>query len=109
MLFNLTQNSLIAEDALICRSYLSKASGLMFSKRKNLVFVFDNEVKEPLHMFFVFYPIDALFLDKDKKIVEIKRNFKPFRFYSPKNKAQYIIELAKDYQSKFTVGDQLEF
>ena len=81
----------------------------MFSKRKNLVFVFDKEVKESLHMFFVFYPIDVLFLDKDKRVVEIKRNFKPFKFYFPKNKAQYIIELAKDYQVNYSVGDELRF
>ena len=109
MLFNTTKNSLITEEVLVCKSYFSKASGLMFRSKRNLVFLFDKEVKEPLHMFFVFYPIDVLFLDKDKKIVEIKRNFKSFTFYSPKNKAQYIIELAIDYSINYNVGDQLEF
>ena len=39
-------------------------------------------------MFFVFFPIDVLFLDKNKKVVELKENFKPFSIYFPKNKAK---------------------
>ena len=44
-------------------------------------------------MFFVFFPIDVLFLDEDKKVVEIKKKFEPFTLYNPKNKAKYVIEL----------------
>ena len=62
-------------------------------------------------MFFVFYPIDVLFLDKNKKIVEIKENFKPFTLHNPKNKAQYIIELPKGTikQTKTGIGDTISF
>ena len=45
-------------------------------------------------MFFVFYKIDVLYLDENKKVIEIKKNFKPFSSYTPKNKAKYVIELA---------------
>ncbi len=44
-------------------------------------------------MFFVFFPIDVLYLNKEKKIVEVVEQFKPWALYYPINKAQYIIEL----------------
>ena len=68
----------------------------MFSKKikdKGLVFIFQKARRMDLHMFFVFYPIDVLFLDDDKRVVEIKENFKPFTVYYSKNKVKYVIEL----------------
>lgn len=88
----------------ICKSIWAKARGLMFSKKKNLIFVFDDEKRRSLHMFFVFFPIDVLFLDKNKKIVEIKRDFKPFSFYKPKNKSKYVIELTE--KTKYKKGEK---
>ena len=44
-------------------------------------------------MFFVFYSIDVLFLNKNKEVVDLKENFKPFTFYTPKAKSMYVIEL----------------
>jgi uncharacterized protein len=110
-IINKTTKKVIAKDFMLCESLLSKASGLMFSKRKNLVFVFPYERIVPLHMMFVFFPIDVLFLDKNKKVVEIKRDFGPWRFYTPKKKAMYVIELCtKDCQrSSVKVGEMIGF
>jgi len=96
---------------IFCKNIFSKALGLMFSKPKTLIFIFKREKIISLHMFFVFFPIDVLFLDKNKKIVEIKENFKPFTFYTPKNKALYIIELPRGIiqKTKAKVGYILSF
>ncbi len=95
----------------------------MFSRRndsKALVFELKKAKKVPLHMFFVFYPIDVLYLDEvkgnkknkngNKRIVEIKENFKPFTFYFPKKKAKYVVELAAnpDNIAKLKINDTLE-
>ncbi len=100
-------NDLGIKEVKHCKSNFSQGLGLMLSrKNKNraLVFELKKEKKVPLHMFFVFYPIDVLYLDEDKngdkRIVEIKENFKPFTFYSPKNKAKYIVELPVNTVSK---------
>ena len=58
-------------------------------------------------MLFVMYPIDVLILDKNKKIVEIKRNFKPFTFWNSSKRAKYVVELA--FQGGYKVGDKVEF
>ncbi|MBI4141320.1 DUF192 domain-containing protein, partial [Candidatus Woesearchaeota archaeon] len=73
----------------ICNNVLSQTRGLMFSRKKTLVFVFNKEKYVPLHTFFVFFPITVLFLDDKIKVVE-QTIMKPFRFYNPKNKAKYV-------------------
>ena len=85
----------------------------MFSKKTNKALVFDfyKEKIISLHMLFVFYPIDVLFLSKDKKVVEIKQNLKPFRLYTPKNKARYVVELLLGTikKSKTKLEDKISF
>lgn len=76
-----------------CKNIFSKARGLMFSRKKNLLFVFKDERRRSLHMMFVFFPIDVYFLDKDKRVVEVKR-LGPFEFYTSKKKAKYILEIS---------------
>lgn len=82
------------KNCVVCKNFFSKARGLMFSKPKNLVFEFDKPKIVSLHTFFVFFPIDALFLDHKKKVVE-KTTMRPFSFYTPKKKAKYVVEIAK--------------
>ena len=109
---NITKKRIIADNAAICKNIIAKSLGLMFAlKPKTLIFIFKKEKIIPLHMLFVFYPIDVLFLDKNKIVVEIKEALMPFSFYTPKNKAQYIIELPKGSvkKTKTKVGDRIGF
>ncbi len=83
-------------DLIPCNTFFSKLRGLMFSKRKNLLFEFKtpSRYNASIHTFFVFFPIEVTWLDKNKKIIE-KRLINPFRIAIPKAKARYIIEIAK--------------
>ncbi len=112
MIKNLTRKRILARNYKRCESIFSKTVGLMFSKKyRSLIFIFPEEKVVPLHMFFVFYPIDVLFLDKKKRVVEIKENFRPFSFYSPKNRAKYVIELPNEKVKKTgtKLGDKIVF
>jgi hypothetical protein len=112
MIRNATKKTIIAETHYNFRSPFSKALGLMFAMNpKNLVFFFKEEKIIPLHMFFVFFPIDVLFLDKKKKVVEIKENFRPFTCCTPRAKAKYVIELPKGMikKSKTKLNDLISF
>ena len=108
---NTTKKILLAKNAKICKNIFSKSLGLIFSKPKSLIFIFKEEKINPLHMFFVFYPIDVLFLNKNKIVVELTENFRPFAFYTPKNKAKYIIELPQNTikKTKTQIGDKIKF
>ena len=109
---NSTKKTIISKNAKIRKNIFPISLGLMFSReKKSLIFVFKKEKIVPLHMFFVFYSIDVLFLNKNNIVVEIKENFKPFSFYNPKNKAKYIIEMPKNIvkETKTELGDKIEF
>lgn len=112
-LINKTKKRIIVEKTALCRTVFKRAAGLMLSKKENkaLIFIFSKEKIVPLHMLFVFYPIDVIFADKNKKVAEIKENFKPFTFYSPKNKAMYVVELPAGTikKSRTEVKDVLSF
>jgi uncharacterized protein len=110
-IINKTTKSTISESALHCPHFWQKGSGLMFSKQKDLIFEEKNERIVPLHMFFVFYPIDVIFLNENKEVIELKKSFMPFTFYCPINKAKYIIECkAGTIESTKTIlTDVLEF
>ena len=111
MLKNKSNNKILAKKSKLCKNSFSKGLGLMFSKKKTLIFTFNKEKIISLHMFFVFYPIDVLFLNKRRKVVEIKENFKPFRVMVPKKPAKYIIELPNNTIKKTNtkLGDTISF
>ena len=62
-------------------------------------------------MLFVFYPIDVLFLNKNKIVVDKKINFRPFAFYKSKKKVMYAIELPDGItkKTKTGIGDKISF
>ena len=110
---NITKNKIVSTDSKILDDVLSKFIGLMFSKngKKTLILKFNKEKIISLHMLFVFYPIDALFLDKNKIAADKKENFKPFAFYTSKRKAMYVIEMPNGAirKAKTEIGDKISF
>lgn len=74
-----------------------RATGLMFKKElvdEAYVFAFDSNQKIPIHMLFVFFPIDVLWINSDHEIVDLKKNIMPFTpsvFH--KGRAKYLVEL----------------
>ena len=110
---NITKKRIISDNASLLKSDFQKFMGLMFTARqkKILIFKFKKEQHVPLHMFFVFYPIDVLFLDKNKIIVDAKEKFKPFAVYNSKKKALYTIELPSGTikKTKTRIGDKIKF
>ena len=90
-----------------CTTFFSQARGLMFRSKQNLVMEFPTEQKVRLHMFFVFYPIDVLILNSEKRVVEIKKNFRPFTIWNSKLKGKYVVETP--FTHTFTIGDHVTF
>lgn len=78
-LINQTKNTVLAEDVFIARTLLKRVRGLLGKK----TFLTDQAIiLEPcnsIHTFFMHFPIDVLFLDKNYKIVKALRNFCPNR------------------------------
>lgn len=114
MIKNKTKKTVICKNVKILTTVLQKAIGLMFHKKITdvaYVFVFEKPMRVDLHMFFVFFKIDLLFLDENKKVIEIKERFKPFALYYSKKEVYYVVELpcGKVKESKTKIKDVVEF
>lgn len=104
------RNQIVSQQEKICSGLFSQMIGLMFQKRKNLVMVFDSERKISLHNYFVFYPIEVLVLNSEKKVLEIKKEFRPFTLWNSLVSGKYLIELGlEESKNKVKLGDLLEF
>jgi uncharacterized membrane protein (UPF0127 family) len=112
---NKVKSNLIIEKTKLADTFFKRATGLMFYPKKkfNFALIFDLErttlVGASIHMFFVFFPINLIFLDENKKILEIKKNLKPFQLYNPKLASRFIIELPVSVKLEVTNGDQLDW
>ena len=112
MIKNKTKNKIICNNFELRKNLLGQIRGLMFSSRNNLIFTFKKEKKVSLHNFFVFFPIDIVLCNAKKRVIEIKKNFRPFSpSFQGKNKAKYVLELEDGSIDKanIAIGDQLNF
>jgi hypothetical protein len=93
-------------------SGFSKYWGLMFSKKlrrgKSVIFIFDKERKVGIHMLFVFFPLDIVFLNSKKRVVDVRRSLPFISFIIPRKKAKYVIEMNRG-ENVLRVGDKVEF
>ncbi len=110
---NVNTGKVIAMTSRLADSEMSRAFGLMFSKPSQaaLVLKFSDEIIISLHMVFVFYPIDVLFVNSSMKIVDLIEDFRPFQTYTAKKKAIYAIELPVGTvkHSKTKIGHKIAF
>ena len=92
---NMTTNKIIAASSRIADSMLSRTLGLMCTKPQQaaLILKFEKEERISLHMMFVLYPIDVIFANREKEVVDVKENFRPFEMYASDKKATYAIEV----------------
>jgi uncharacterized protein len=109
MIKNNSDGQVIIEKHKVCKSLFSKATGLMFRKKADYALVFEfNRIKRiSLTNYFVLYPIDVLWLDSSKRVVEVKQGFRPFTNYTPKALALYVVELPQGRARKIRIGDEL--
>jgi len=110
MIKDLTQKTVIAYTYDRCDSFISRMFGLMFSwKPRALLMVFPTMQRIGIHMVFVFFPIDVAWLDDTRRIVALKKNLRPFSAITPKERAQFVIELPTGMieASKMKAGDRI--
>jgi len=84
---------------LLGRDCLLDGQGLLFKKCSSL------------HTFFMSFPIDIIFLNKDRKVLKVSQNVKPFHLVAAPLRAYYALELPATAVSKSQTkaGDNLSF
>jgi uncharacterized membrane protein (UPF0127 family) len=116
MLFNKTSGKMISKKVKLASGSWGKLKGLMFEDGKNfdyaLVFALAREsiAMATIHMMFVFFPIDVVYLNAEMKVVDIVSGLKPFTpSYSPKKPSKFFVELPVEKSKGVSIGDVLEW
>ena len=115
MLVNQTTGESLARQVIWCDTFWRRLRGLMFRRRlapdEAYLFAFRTEsvMAASVHMLFVFFPISLVWLDAQRRVIDV-RLAKPFRpFYAPRRAAKYLVEGATDLLDRVHAGDQVEF
>ena len=107
---------ILADRAKWYKNFFFKARGLMFTmplkKGRALILEADEEgiLSTTIHMLFVFFPIDVIWVNLEQKVVDVKKSVMPFTpWLSPKNPAKYVIELPMTMSRHIKIGDSIAF
>lgn len=82
---------------------LSPTGGLLMVQKE------ESRANAAIHMFFVGMDLGILWLDAEKKIVDIKLARSWQAMLTPKSPAKYILEIHPQRLTEFQIGDQLSF
>ena len=104
------------KELIICKKIKKAESiedrmiGLMF--RKSIHEGFDGLLLNPcksIHTFFMRFPIDVLFLNRELKVVKIIKNLKPWRITGLYFRADQVLEMSiGSIPESLKIGDELE-
>ncbi|OPY27987.1 MAG: hypothetical protein A4E28_01763 [Methanocella sp. PtaU1.Bin125] len=90
--------TVVASEVEMADTLLKQTIGLMFRKSipSGYAMIFDMRREQyiSIHMMFVFFPIDLVYLDRNRRIIDIKRHLRPWiGVAAAKKPARYAIEL----------------
>ena len=92
-------------------SYWKRLNGLLFYKKpiieEGLLITPCNSI----HMFFMRFPIDVIFLDQSNNVVKVVENIQPWRIVPPVRTAHSALELPTGtiVREKIREGDTITF
>ncbi|VVB59422.1 putative ACR [uncultured archaeon] len=112
-LINRTTKKIICEKVVFAKTIFSKLRGLMFREKVDYALVFDfgraSRSSAAIHMFFVFFPIDVVYL-RNGTVVDLYKSVMPFTPYlAPKRDADILIELPEGAieKGKIEIGHKI--
>lgn len=113
-LINKTKKRIIIKKVKVAKTHAQRMRGLMLRKKADYALILcmpqESRISSAIHMLFVFYPIDVLFLNSKKQVVDKVLGLKPFALnYVPKRPAKYVVELPEGYGKKAEIGDLLKW
>jgi uncharacterized protein len=110
--FNRTRDTYLATELNIASTHWSRFRGLMATDRNKFragqgLWIIPCH---GVHSWGMRFPIDVLYLDRDKVVVHVQEDLKPWRFAPVRSKAASVLELPeKTLRTTGTsVGDKIE-
>ena len=109
-IFNSFQNTFLANQVVVADTFFSRFVGLLNRKNLNSGEALMITRCRSIHMFFMRFAIDVIFVDRQNRVVGLVEGIKPFCLSSIFLKASYAIELPEGTikTSKTVVGDELQ-
>lgn len=112
---NETQDVTLVRHVRRADGFFTRLRGLTFRRRlgddEGLLLVGHRESRADaaIHMFFVFFPIGVVWLDRQNCVVDkvIARPFRPF--YAPRGPAIGVLECQPRVVEQVEIGDQIRF
>jgi uncharacterized membrane protein (UPF0127 family) len=110
--YNKTRETFVATEVVVADSYLRRLVGLLGKTKRwarlgaGLWIIPSSGV----HTIGMLFPIDVLFLTKEKEVIHVEEHLRPFRVSKVSFKALSVLELPAHtiYRTGTKVGDRLE-
>ena len=110
--YNKTRETFVATEAIVADSYVRRLVGLLGKTKRwtrlgtGLWIVPSSGV----HTIGMLFPIDLIFLSRDKEVIHLEEYVRPFRISKVSLKANSVLELPPHtiYHSGTQVGDRFE-
>ena len=110
--YNKTRETFVATEAAVANDYFRRLVGLLgkthrWAKRGRGLWIIPSR---GVHTIGMLFPLDLIFLNKDKEVVHMEEHVRPFRISKISMKASSVLELPVHtiYLSGTKIGDQLE-
>jgi len=105
----------LVHSARWCSSRLCRLRGLQYRRQLKpgqaliLVKTSDSIVNSSIHMFFVFFPIAAVWINSAGRVTsaQLARPWRPF--YASPEPARYVLEAAPELLDRLRAGDIVDF
>jgi uncharacterized membrane protein (UPF0127 family) len=110
--YNKTRETFVATETMVADSYIRRLVGLLGKTKRwaqlgrGLWIIPSSGV----HTIGMLFPIDLIFLSKEKKVVHVEEHVRPFRISKVSLKAESVLELPPHtiYRSGTQIGDRFE-
>lgn len=90
---NRTRDAILAESADLADSLFSRMRGLLGTSELPTGHGLVIEPCNSIHTFFMAYPIDVVFVDKEGRVVKVMEAVKPWRLTAMYPRARSVVEL----------------
>jgi len=109
-IYNKTKQTSLAKNVSFAKSALSRAVGLLGKKELGHEDALVIPQCQAIHMFFMMFSIDVVFLDKECRVVGLVPNIRPFCLSPVFFNAYFAIELPQGSieRTKTAKGDMLD-
>src|ERR1700723_757910 len=110
--YNKTRETFVATEAILADSYLRRLVGLLGKTKRwaQLGRGFWIVPSRGVHTIGMMFPIDLIFLSKEKEVVHVEEHLRPFRISAVSLKATSVLELPAHtvFRTGTQVGDRME-